>query len=81
MRIGFDRQTFTIQRYGGISRYFSDLYLGLSQRPEVEAELLFRRHQNAYLAEEGIGITLGYHPGPQQKSLKNNWDANDFGQA
>jgi len=60
MRIGFDRQTFTIQRYGGISRYFSDLYLGLRQRPEVEAELLFRRHQNAYLAEEGIGINM--HP-------------------
>ena len=60
MRIGFDRQTFTIQRYGGISRYFSDLYLGLRQRPEVEADLLFRRHQNAYLAEKGIGVKL--HP-------------------
>jgi glycosyltransferase involved in cell wall biosynthesis len=60
MRIGFDRQTFTIQRYGGISRYFSDLYLGLREKPEVEAELLFRRHQNAYLAERGIGINL--HP-------------------
>jgi glycosyltransferase involved in cell wall biosynthesis len=60
MRIGFDRQTFTIQRYGGISRYFSDLYLGLVQTPETEAELLFTRHQNAYLAEQGIGRNL--HP-------------------
>ena len=60
MRIAFDRQTFTIQKYGGISRYFSDLYLGLRQRPECEAELLFKRHQNAYLAEQGIGINL--HP-------------------
>jgi glycosyltransferase involved in cell wall biosynthesis len=60
IRIGFDRQTFTIQRYGGISRYFSDLYLGLCQTPAVEAELLFKWHQNAYLAEQGIGINL--HP-------------------
>jgi glycosyltransferase involved in cell wall biosynthesis len=60
MRIGFDRQTFTIQKFGGISRYFSDLYQGIRQIPEVEAELLFRRHQNAYLAEQGIGINL--HP-------------------
>lgn len=60
MRIGFDRQTFTLQRYGGISRYFSDLYLGLREKPEIEAELLFRRHRNAYLAEQGIGINL--HP-------------------
>jgi glycosyltransferase involved in cell wall biosynthesis len=60
MRIGFDRQTFVIQRYGGISRYFSDLYLGLRQTPDIEAELLFRRHQNAYLAQQGIGANL--HP-------------------
>lgn len=60
MRICFDRQTFVIQRYGGISRYFSDLYLGLCQRPEVEAGLLFKRHQNAYLSEQGIGNYL--HP-------------------
>lgn len=60
MRIGFDRQAFTIQRYGGISRYFSDLYLGLRHRPDVEAGLLFKRHQNAYLEEQGIGKNL--HP-------------------
>jgi glycosyltransferase involved in cell wall biosynthesis len=55
MHIGFDRQAFMMQEYGGISRYFSDLYIGLGQRPEVEAELLFARHRNAYLIEQGIG--------------------------
>lgn len=60
MRIGFDRQTFTIQRYGGISRYFTDLYLGLVEQPEIETELLFNRHRNAYLGEHGIGDSL--HP-------------------
>ncbi len=60
MRIGFDRQAFIIQKYGGISRYFSDLYLGLRSRQEVEAELLFIHHQNAYLGLHDIGKAL--HP-------------------
>lgn len=60
MRIGFDRQIFTIQKYGGISRYFSDLYLGLLEQSGIEADLLFNRHQNAYLEWHGIGKVL--HP-------------------
>lgn len=60
MRIGFDRQTFTIQRFGGISRYFTDLYTGLIEEPEINVKLLFRHHQNAYLEQAGIGATL--HP-------------------
>jgi glycosyltransferase involved in cell wall biosynthesis len=56
--IGFDRQIFTIQKYGGISRYFCDLYLGLSERQGINPELLFRHHQNEYLAEHGIGSKL-----------------------
>lgn len=60
MRIGFDRQTFTIQQFGGISRYFTDLYLGLLDAPDVSAELLFRHHRNAYLLEAGVGVEI--HP-------------------
>lgn len=60
MRIGFDRQTFTIQKVGGISRYFTDLYLGLLEEPEIDAELLFRNHQNEYLGRAGVGTTM--HP-------------------
>ena len=55
MRIGFDRQTFVIQKFGGISRYFSDLFLGLREKSEIDATLLFNYHQNAYLEQEGIG--------------------------
>jgi glycosyltransferase involved in cell wall biosynthesis len=58
MRVGFDRQSFIVQKHGGISRYFSDLYMGLLQRHDVEAELLFKRHQNAYLADAGVGQKL-----------------------
>ena len=60
MRIGFDRQTFTIQKFGGISRYFTDLYLGLLEEPKIDAELLFNHHQNAYLEDGGVGKTM--HP-------------------
>ena len=56
--VGFDRQIFTIQKYGGISRYFSDLYLGLIARNDIKAKLLFSRHQNAYLGGQGIGANI-----------------------
>jgi len=60
MRIGFDRQAFTIQKYGGISRYFTDLYLGLLKERQTNPIFLFKHHQNAYLAEAGIGKSM--HP-------------------
>jgi glycosyltransferase involved in cell wall biosynthesis len=58
MRIGFDRQIFISQKYGGISRYFTDLYLGLSKTPEIEARLLFNQHNNEYLADRLIGTKM-----------------------
>ena len=57
-RVGIDRQTFTIQKYGGISRYFSDLYFGLHKEADIDVELLFSHHQNAYLHDRGIGRRL-----------------------
>jgi glycosyltransferase involved in cell wall biosynthesis len=58
MLIGFDRQAFAIQQYGGISRYFTDLYLGLNEHLGVEAQILFSKHQNEYLLEQGKGEKL-----------------------
>lgn len=58
IRVGFDRQAFTIQKYGGVSRYFADLYLGLKERQDLKAELLFNKHQNQYLHDQGIGGKL-----------------------
>ena len=58
IRVGFDRQTFTIQKHGGISRYFTDLYMGLRKKPDINAELLFSHHQNTYLHDRGIGRRL-----------------------
>lgn len=56
--IGFDRQIFAIQKYGGISRYFADLYLGLRDKSNIRAELLFNSHRNEYLLDRGIGERL-----------------------
>ena len=58
IRIGIDRQTFTIQKHGGISRYFSDLYMGLRKKSDIKIELLFSRHQNEYLHDRGVGRRL-----------------------
>lgn len=58
IRIGIDRQTFAIQKHGGISRYFTDLYMGLRKKTDINAELLFSRHQNDYLHDRGIGRKL-----------------------
>lgn len=58
VRIGIDRQIFTIQKYGGISRYFSDLYFGLRKEADINVELLFNHHQNAYLHDRSIGRRL-----------------------
>jgi glycosyltransferase involved in cell wall biosynthesis len=57
--IGFDRQIFAIQKFGGIGRYFVDLYLGLGERSDMEPRLMFKHHQNAYLLQQGIGSRIG----------------------
>jgi len=58
IRVGIDRQTFTIQKHGGISRYFSDLYFGLHKEADIAVELLFSHHRNAYLHDRGVGQRL-----------------------
>ena len=49
MKIAFDSQAFTIQEYGGISRYISSLAQHLSTSPEIEARIFAHLHINAYL--------------------------------
>lgn len=58
IRVGFDRQTFLLQEYGGVSRYFRDLYLGLLKIEGIDPHLLFNWHSNAYLKEINYGKIL-----------------------
>lgn len=58
MRIAFDYQTFTLQSYGGISRYFTKLtqeLLRLEQQVQIFAPL----HQNTYLASLPKSVVNG----------------------
>jgi glycosyltransferase involved in cell wall biosynthesis len=60
MHIVFDYQTFALQTYGGISRYFTRLAQGLldmEQRVEIFAPL----HRNSYLKELQQGVVHGRH--------------------
>jgi glycosyltransferase involved in cell wall biosynthesis len=49
IKVGFDRQTFAVQSFGGISRYFYDLFCQLLEEGSIEPSYLFRLHSNHYL--------------------------------
>lgn len=60
MRIAFDHQTFVLQSYGGISRYFARLARGLldlDQQVRIFAPL----HRNMYLSTLPIETVSGRH--------------------
>lgn len=51
MKILYDHQIFTIQHYGGISRYFCQLMDQYSRDPEIDFRLALRYSQNEHLHE------------------------------
>ena len=55
LKICYDQQAFIMQKYGGVSRYFSDLIINIKKNNNVEVILPFRFHNNAYLKEHNIG--------------------------
>lgn len=61
MKILFDHQTFSIQRYGGISRYFVNLNNGLNNLPGVKSEIAALYSENEYLKNYRVPFnnTLG----------------------
>ena len=54
LRIGFDREIFLHQQYGGVSRGFASLISQFKNSPhhQVEPILLFSRTNNYYIKEE-----------------------------
>lgn len=59
MRIAFDPQIFSLQQYGGISRYFFETAAHLVRMQGVEAHILAGAHQNGYLAAAAPGLVAG----------------------
>jgi glycosyltransferase involved in cell wall biosynthesis len=49
LKILFDHQKFSLQRYGGISRYFSGLNDGLNQQPGVSSRICVLYSENEYV--------------------------------
>lgn len=60
MRIFYDHQIFSIRQYGGISRYFVELALRMSDFPGVEAQIVSPIIRSLFLAERRSRIsTIG----------------------
>lgn len=60
MHVAFDPQTFSLQPYGGISRYFLETALSLAKLPDTQASVLAFAHINAYLAAARNGALIGF---------------------
>lgn len=54
MKIIFDSQIFNDQKFGGISRYFTELYLALSKEKSVVVESTVLYSENMHLKEAGL---------------------------
>ncbi|RYU87360.1 glycosyltransferase family 1 protein [Mucilaginibacter terrigena] len=51
MKILFDHQKFSLQRYGGISRYFAGLNAGLNTRPGISSKICGLYSENEYIKD------------------------------
>ena len=51
MNVAFDSQIFLLQRYGGVSRYFVELYRAISNMDSLESKIVAPIHFNAYLKD------------------------------
>ncbi len=51
MKIVYDYQAFTFQKYGGISRYFYEIMKGIKKEKDYEVEIGVNYTENGYLGE------------------------------
>jgi len=59
VRIAFDPQTFSLQDYGGVSRYFVETAVQLAKLPDTDVSILAFAHFNAYLAAAPHALVVG----------------------
>jgi glycosyltransferase involved in cell wall biosynthesis len=73
LHIAFDPQTFSLQTYGGVSRYFFETAAHLSRLPDTDVSVLAFAHINAYLSgaprDMVIGARLPTVPEPARRVL------------
>ncbi|WP_234736669.1 glycosyltransferase family 4 protein [Tellurirhabdus bombi] len=56
MTVLFDHQTFSLQEYGGISRYICELMTGIEQFEQQQAQLSLRWSNNVHLTTSGFPV-------------------------
>lgn len=73
MRICFDPQIFSLQNYGGVSRYFFETAARLAALPDTGVSVLAFGHINAYLAAGPHTTVIGHRlptlPEPARRML------------
>jgi len=52
LKIGYDYQIFLVQKYGGISRYFVNLFSSINKYSSDRAAIFAPFHQNVYLSNQ-----------------------------
>lgn len=68
MKVLFDHQTFNYQKYGGISRYFTEVISGLKNHYSLDTDLQLLYSHNEHLIEKKLQPTKSY-----LKNLKGGW--------
>lgn len=66
-RVVYDYQTFSLQQYGGISRYFCELAARIAAAPGFDVKVVAPVHYNDYLASSGVS-KLAMHIPPYPKT-------------
>lgn len=54
MKILFDHQCFSMQNYGGVSRYFAELIRGFAKEPDIDMYVSTEFTNNSYLANKSF---------------------------
>ncbi len=59
-KIVYDYQTFALQKYGGISRYFYEIATWIAAKSEFEVQILAFAYLNQYLKQCPPGLVTGF---------------------
>ena len=51
LKVAFDNQIFLEQRFGGISRYFCEMYVDLKENPNIDSNIIAPLHFNKHLRD------------------------------
>lgn len=68
MKILYDFQIFSLQDFGGISRYFVELIRGLEEQEDMRAEMAIRFSNNSYLQKSRLITCKPFFP-----NVKRYW--------